>query len=131
MANEIKVRSVMKLTNGNDKYPGVNTEYSVTQATTRPANLIGQGSVNVSTDAALTIPGVASANYGLTQFWNLDTTTTKYIDIGPDDGAGAIEPAWRVYGSGEPATVRLIPGVTYRAVASTGTQLLQIVAMAK
>lgn len=130
MANEITKTVMLKLANGKDKYPGDKTAYQTTQATTRPATLIGQGSINVSTDAVITIPGVASANYGETVFYNLNADTTKYISIGPESG-GACVPAWRVYGSQMPASVRLIPGVTYRAVASTGTQILHMVATAQ
>lgn len=129
MANEITVSALLKLENGKDKYPGDKTQYSVTQATTRPANLVATGSVNVSADAALTIPGIAAGNYGWVLLYNLDTTTTKYIDFGPASG-GACIPCVRLYGSGPPALVRLIPSTSYRVVASTGTQVLQIVAFA-
>lgn len=131
MANEIKITAKMKCSNGSESYPGLDTIHSVTQATTRPANLIGQGSVNVSTAAAITIPGIAGANYGWTQFYNLDADSAKYIDIGPESDGATIETAIRIYGGGPPAMVQLIPSKTYWAVASTGTQVMLMVAFAK
>lgn len=130
MANEITKTVTLKVANGKDRLQGDATIYADTQATTRPATLVGQGSINVSTDAVITIPGVAAGNLGETLFYNLDADTTKYIDIGPASG-GAIVPAWRIYGSGMPASVRLIPNTTYRAVASSGTQVMHMAAAAK
>lgn len=131
MANEITIKGSIALANGADKYAGNTTSWSVTQTTTRPANLLGVGSANTTTSAAaLTLPAVTGGNQGWAQFYNLDADTTKYIEIGPVSDGGTIEKAFKVYGSGPPATMMLIPSVTYWAQASSGTQVLQVIVVA-
>jgi hypothetical protein len=56
------------------------------------------------------------ATLGVIQVTNLDDT--NYVDFGPDDGAGALEPALRIK-AGESWQFRLVPGVTYYARADT------------
>ena len=56
------------------------------------------------------------ATLGVIQVTNLDET--NFVDFGPDDGVGALEPAVRI-AAGETWQFRLVPGVSYLAKADT------------
>ncbi|RPI76136.1 MAG: hypothetical protein EHM42_10765 [Planctomycetaceae bacterium] len=118
MADEIKVRVKTTLANGYlaDLFdPG---EVSITQTTGLkhcPVVDIGTSEEDIS------FGDISAANIGYCAMRNLDTT--NYVDIGPKSG-GAMVGMLRLK-PGEPQSMRLVPGVTLRAVANTAACKVQ------
>ena len=117
MANEIRVTAGLSVTNGNLSY---NKSYSVAadQATARGPN---PGTIDVTTtEASVGFGSVSAPRWAL--FRNLGTNPVNI-------GAGTALVAFMQLKAGEPAVVPLVPSVTVRVQATTGTTRLQIEAL--
>lgn len=130
MANEIRKSIRLSIDNGIDSDSFGGDTKLATQATATPAVRMQSLTLQASTsDTAMTFGGMAAGNYGEVLFENLSTTAGEYITIGPDN-SGAIKPAIRLY-PGQQASFQMVPSVTYRFQAATGTPMLSIVVLAK
>lgn len=120
MANEIAITTKLDITNGSLKVidlPG--TKY-VTQAT---AEYYDEVLTRTTSDVALTIGSMSSANYGYGRFTNLDGT--NYIDIGPESG-GAIVGMLRLKAGESSGWMRIKPSITLRTQANTASVKLRV-----
>ena len=66
-----------------------------------------------ASETTITPDGITTL--GRMEVYNLDTT--NYVDIGPDS-AGSMVPFARAKPNGEPASLRLVPGITIKAQAN-------------
>jgi hypothetical protein len=111
MANEINVTARLSVNNGSfrDQPPPI---------TLQPNQAVAGGELVSPTipaaDTAIVMPALTC--YGYAMLVNLDAT--NYVDVGPDNGSGAILPTLRL-NAGEVALLRLYPGVSLRARANT------------
>ena len=117
MANEIRITAGLSCTNGKLTF---NKSYSVAadQTTARGPN---PGTIDVTTtEATVNFGSVSAPRWAL--FRNLDTNPVNI-------GAGTALVSFMQLKAGEPALVPLVPSVTVRVQATTGTTRLQIEAL--
>lgn len=120
MANEIAITTKLDITNGSLKVidlPG--TKY-VTQTT---AEYYDEVLTRTTSDVALTIGSMSTANYGYARFTNIDGT--NYIDIGPESG-GAIVGMLRLKAGESSGWMRIKPSTTLRTQANTASVKLRV-----
>ncbi len=119
MANEISVTPNLRLANGNltDTFqPGALSFNQNVPGLFKDLIALTAGS---DTNLSTLIGATMLTTYGWAYFWNTDGT--NYVQLGPDNGSGAIAPFCRMAKKGEPAhAFRLEPGITIRAKAHTG-----------
>lgn len=131
MANEIRKSIRLSIDNGVDSDSFGGETVLSTQETATPAVRAQSLTLQATTaDTAMTFGGMAAGNYGEALIENLSTTAGQIVTIGPDNGSGAIKPAFYIY-PGKQASVQLIPSVTYRMQAAAGSPLLAITILAK
>jgi hypothetical protein len=117
MANEIRITAGLTCTNGNLTF---NKSLSVTadQTTAKGPN---PGTIDVTTtEATVNFGSVSAPRWAL--FSNLGTNPVNI-------GAGTALVSFMQLKGGEPALVPLVPSVTVRVQATTGTTRLQIEAL--
>lgn len=115
MANEILINNYLECTNGSFKYVSKPGAKYITQTT---AGGYFEIISCTTSDTALTLGAMSSANYGYARFTNLDAT--NYVDFGPTV-AGAIAPFVRVKAGEQSGWFRLTPSITLRSQANTAT----------
>lgn len=120
MANEISIKMQMTVSNGNLKYKDDTGWRYVTQTT---AEMYDEVLTRTTSDTALTIGSMSSANYGHVKFTNQDST--NYIDIGPESG-GAIVPFIRLKAGESSEWARVKPSITIRTQANTASVKLRV-----
>lgn len=118
MADELQVSIRGTLVNGNLREEFNPGTVKVTQAA------IGAHAPVVSvTTAGVTISDGDVSTLGWAFFRNL--STGNFVTIGPENTATALQPFMRLE-AGEPAALRLAPGITIRATADTTTVKLSV-----
>lgn len=117
MADELQVSIRATLVNGN-----LRAEFNPGTVKVTQASLGAHAPVVSVTTAGVTVSDGDVSTLGWAYFRNL--STGNYVTIGPENTLTALQPFIRLE-PGEPAAMRLSPGIVIRALADTTNVLLQ------